>query len=65
MHNNEARYVLALKAGLLAFASDAPPIVAVEFARRAIFSDVRPILKRWKRPSGTRNETVWQNHAVH
>ena len=45
MHNNEARYVLALKAGLLAFASDAPPIVAVEFARRAIFSDVRPSFK--------------------
>ena len=43
--NNEARYILALKAGLLAFASDAPPIVAVEFARRAIFSDVRPSFK--------------------
>jgi chemotaxis protein MotA len=45
MNNNEARYILALKAGLLAFASDAPPIVAVEFARRAIFSDVRPSFK--------------------
>ena len=45
LSNNEARYILALKAGLLAFASDAPPIVAVEFARRAIFSDVRPSFK--------------------
>ena len=45
MNNNEARYVLVLKVGLLAFASDAPPIVAVEFARRAIFSDVRPSFK--------------------
>jgi chemotaxis protein MotA len=43
--NNEARYIVALKAGLLAFANDAPPIVAVEFARRAIFSDVRPSFK--------------------
>ena len=45
LSNNEARYILVLKAGLLAFASDAPPIVAVEFARRAIFSDVRPSFK--------------------
>jgi chemotaxis protein MotA len=43
--SNEGRYILALKAGLLAFANDAPPIVAVEFARRAIFSDVRPSFK--------------------
>lgn len=43
--SNEARYILVLKAGLLAFANDAPPIVAVEFARRAIFSDVRPSFK--------------------
>ena len=45
INNNEGRYILVLKAALLAFASDAPPIVAVEFARRAIFSDVRPSFK--------------------
>ena len=45
VNNNEARYILVLKAGLLAFASDAPPIVAVEFARHAIFSDVQPSFK--------------------
>ena len=45
LSNNEARYIVALKVGLLAFASDAPPIVAVEFARRAIFSDARPSFK--------------------
>src|SRR5262249_40431269 len=45
INSNESRYILVLKAGLLAFASDAPPIVAVEFARRAIFSDVRPSFK--------------------
>jgi chemotaxis protein MotA len=45
LSSNEARYILVLKAGLLAFANDAPPIVAVEFARRAIFSDVRPSFK--------------------
>lgn len=45
VNSSEARYILVLKAGLLAFASDAPPIVAVEFARRAIFSDVRPSFK--------------------
>lgn len=45
VNNNEGRYILVLKAALLAFASDAPPIVAVEFARRAIFSYVRPSFK--------------------
>jgi len=45
LSSNEARYIIALKVGLLAFANDAPPIVAVEFARRAIFSDVRPSFK--------------------
>src|SRR5215510_731918 len=45
LSNKEARYILAFQAGLLAFASDAPPIVAVEFARRAIFADVRPSFK--------------------
>jgi chemotaxis protein MotA len=43
--SNEARYIMALKVGLLAFANDAPPIVAVEFARRSIFSDARPSFK--------------------
>jgi len=42
---NETRYILALKAGILAFANDAPPVVAVEFARHAIFSEVRPSFK--------------------
>jgi flagellar motor component MotA len=44
MSSNEACYILALK-GVTRLASDAPPIVAVEFARRAIFSDVRPSFK--------------------
>ncbi|MGE3539110.1 MAG: flagellar motor stator protein MotA [Candidatus Tectimicrobiota bacterium] len=45
VNNSEGRYILVLKSALLAFASDAPPIVAVEFARRTIFSDVRPSFK--------------------
>jgi chemotaxis protein MotA len=45
VNQSEARYIECIKAGLLAFANDAPPIVAVEFARRTIFSDVRPGFK--------------------
>ena len=45
VNQSESRYIVCIKAGLLAFANDAPPIVAVEFARRTIFSDVRPGFK--------------------
>ena len=36
------RYYLGLKQGLLAFHKGCPPAVAVEFARRTIYSHVRP-----------------------
>jgi chemotaxis protein MotA len=45
VNQSEARYIECIKVGLIAFANDAPPIVAVEFARRTIFSDVRPGFK--------------------
>jgi chemotaxis protein MotA len=45
MNQNEARYLQCLKAGLLALARAMPPVIAVEFARRTIFSDVRPSFK--------------------
>jgi len=32
----------AIKAGVVAYAKGMPPIVAVEFARRVLTSDVRP-----------------------
>ncbi len=38
----EAQYYHALKVGILAFMRGAPPIMAVEFARRAIPTDFRP-----------------------
>ena len=38
----EARFYSFLKAGVVAFAKGLPPIVAVEFARRAIFAADRP-----------------------
>jgi chemotaxis protein MotA len=38
----EAKYYLSLKAGLLAHISGQPPVLAVEFARKALMSDVRP-----------------------
>lgn len=38
----EAKYYLSLKAGLLAHISGQPPVMAVEFARKALMSDVRP-----------------------
>lgn len=45
MTNNEGRYIACIKAGLIAFAKDVPPLIAVEFARRSIYSDVRPTFK--------------------
>jgi chemotaxis protein MotA len=45
MNQDEARYLQCLKAGLLALARAMPPVIAVEFARRTIFSDVRPSFK--------------------
>ena len=40
--HDEAKYLHCIKAGVLAFAKGAAPIVAVEFARRVIFSYDRP-----------------------
>jgi len=44
-NQDEARYFQCLKAGLLALARAMPPTIAVEFARRTIFADVRPTFK--------------------
>ncbi|WP_293863944.1 flagellar motor stator protein MotA [uncultured Alsobacter sp.] len=38
----ESKYFLSLKAGLLAHISGQPPVMSVEFARKALFSEVRP-----------------------
>ena len=38
----EAKYYVSLKAGLLAHISGQPPVMSVEFARKALFSEVRP-----------------------
>jgi len=39
---DEARFYHFLKAGVTAFAKGYAPLVAVEFARRAIYADIRP-----------------------
>ena len=39
------KYLQAIKAALLSFVKGAPPIVAVEYARRAVASDHRPSFK--------------------
>lgn len=43
-HNNEARmeYLRVLKAGILSFVRGMPPLIAVEYARRAISTEYRP-----------------------
>ncbi|GGH16680.1 flagellar motor stator protein MotA [Alsobacter metallidurans] len=38
----ESKYYISLKAGLLAHISGQPPVMSVEFARKALFSEVRP-----------------------
>jgi chemotaxis protein MotA len=42
MAHDEAKFLQCIKAGVLGFASGSAPIVAVEFARRVIFSYDRP-----------------------
>ncbi|MBU2492230.1 MAG: flagellar motor stator protein MotA [Bacteroidetes bacterium] len=42
MIENEVRYLETIKAAVVAYAKGNPPIVAVEIARRTIFSDERP-----------------------
>ncbi|QQR40074.1 flagellar motor stator protein MotA [Devosia rhizoryzae] len=38
----ESKYFLSLKTGLLAHISGQPPVMAIEFARKALMTDVRP-----------------------
>jgi chemotaxis protein MotA len=38
----EAKYFLSMKTGLLAHISGNPPVMAIEFARKMLMSDVRP-----------------------
>ncbi len=42
MYEDEARYLGTIKAAVVAYAKGNPPIVAVEIARRTLFSDARP-----------------------
>ncbi|WP_075215911.1 flagellar motor stator protein MotA [Mongoliimonas terrestris] len=42
IYEAESKYYLSLKAGLLAHISGQPPVMAVEFARKALMSEVRP-----------------------
>ncbi len=42
MLENDVRYLETIKACIAAYAKGNPPIVAVEIARRTIFSDTRP-----------------------
>lgn len=42
IYQAESKYFLSLKAGLMAHISGQSPVMAVEFARKALMSDVRP-----------------------
>jgi chemotaxis protein MotA len=41
-HEAELRYYFCMKAGILAYMQGYAPAIAVEFARKALTSDVRP-----------------------
>jgi chemotaxis protein MotA len=45
LNNDDATYYLCLRTGLAAFIKGAPPILAVEFARRSIPHEIRPSFK--------------------
>jgi chemotaxis protein MotA len=60
LKGSETRFYYFLKAGIVALAKGASPLIAVEFARRSIFSEVRPTfgemeaeLKALKRKTST------------
>jgi chemotaxis protein MotA len=42
LHQAESRYLECIKAGVVAFAKGNSPVVVVEFARRVIYTEVRP-----------------------
>ncbi len=42
MYEDESRFLETIKTAIVAYAKGNPPIVAVEIARRTLFSDVRP-----------------------
>ena len=48
----ESKYYLSLKAGLLAHISGQPPVMAVEFARKALMSEVRPTFSEVEAATG-------------
>jgi chemotaxis protein MotA len=52
----EGKYLACIKARLVAFARGAPPIVAVEFGRRVIFS--------YDRPSNQEMESACRGRAI-
>jgi chemotaxis protein MotA len=51
---SESRYLECIRAGLLAFSKGTAPIIAVEYARRAIDGEVRPTFEQAE--AGVRNE---------
>ncbi len=42
VHEEESKYFECIKAGLIAYMNGFPPAVAIEFARKTLFSHVRP-----------------------
>jgi chemotaxis protein MotA len=42
IHESEAKYLLSIKVGLLAHMAGYAPAIAIEFARKALMSEVRP-----------------------
>lgn len=48
----ESKYFQSLKVGLLAHIGGQPPVVAVEFARKALMSDVRPTFSEVEAATG-------------
>ncbi len=49
LNDAEARYLQCIKAGVLAFAKGTPPILAIEYARRSIYTYDRPSFEETER----------------
>lgn len=48
LHQSKARYLECIKAGIVAYAKGNAPIMAVEFSRRVIYSDMRPSFREFE-----------------
>jgi chemotaxis protein MotA len=64
LQNSEGRYFECIKAGVVAYAKGNAPITVVEFARRTIYSEVRPSFKELETAARSAKATPTTNSSA-